>query len=77
MDRVEATPARPHAELPWTAEAKARFDALIDAQPVLLRISAAKRLRDRIERDARAAGEEHVDKQRVEASQASAAGAAA
>ena len=77
MDRVEATPARTHVELPWSPEAKARFDALVDAQPVLLRISAAKRLRDRIERDARAAGEEQVDTQRVVASHAAAAGAAA
>ena len=66
LDRIEATPAREHRELPWTDEAKAALDALIDAQPVLVRISAAKRLRDRAEREARAAGEERVTDASVE-----------
>jgi len=65
MDRVEATPSRLHAELPWLDEAKAALDALVDAQPVLIRISAAKRLRDRAERDARGAGEEQVTAERL------------
>jgi len=66
MDRVEATPSRLHAELPWLDDAKAALDALVDAQPVLIRISAAKRLRDRAERDARGAGEEKVTALRLE-----------
>jgi chlorophyllide a reductase subunit Z len=65
MDRVEATPARLHAELPWRDEAKAALDAMVEAQPVLIRISAAKRLRDRAERDARLAGEDHVTAERL------------
>jgi chlorophyllide a reductase subunit Z len=65
MDRVEATPARLHAELPWRDEAKAALDAMVEAQPVLIRISAAKRLRDRAERDARVAGEDHVTAERL------------
>jgi chlorophyllide a reductase subunit Z len=65
MDKVEATPSRLHRELPWQADAKAVFDEIVEAQPVLVRISAAKRLRDRIEREARQAGEEEVTAVRV------------
>jgi chlorophyllide a reductase subunit Z len=57
LDQIEATPARFHVELPWEADAKGALDALIDAQPVLVRISAAKRLRDAAERAARQAGQ--------------------
>ena len=53
------------AELPWDDDAQALLDDLVEAQPVLVRISAAKRLRDRAERDARAPGEERVTAQRV------------
>jgi chlorophyllide a reductase subunit Z len=53
MDKVDATPSRLHKEMPWEDEAKALLDELVDAQPVLIRISAAKRLRDAAERDAR------------------------
>ena len=63
---VEATPARLHVELAWDDDAKALLDALVEAQPVLVRISAAKRLRDRAERDARGAGEERVSIERLE-----------
>jgi chlorophyllide a reductase subunit Z len=65
MDRVEATPARRHVELPWDDEAKAALDRLVEAQPVLVRISAAKRLRDAAERAARLAGEVQVGAARV------------
>jgi chlorophyllide a reductase subunit Z len=60
LDRVEATPARHQASLPWDADAKAALDALVDSHPVLTRISAAKRLRDAAERDARRAGQTSV-----------------
>ncbi len=60
MDRVEATPARLHRELAWDDEAKALLDRLLEAQPVLVRISAAKRLRDRTEEATRAAGDTRV-----------------
>jgi chlorophyllide a reductase subunit Z len=56
LDKVEPTPARLHEELPWSAEAKALLDAVLESHPVLVRISAAKRLRDAAERDARGQG---------------------
>jgi chlorophyllide a reductase subunit Z len=65
LDQVEATPARFHVELPWDADAKATLDELIDSQPVLVRISAAKRLRDAAERAARQAGETLVTQARL------------
>jgi chlorophyllide a reductase subunit Z len=70
MDRVEATPARRHVELAWDDDAKAALDAWVDAQPVLVRISAAKRLRDTAERGARAAGEDLVRADRVDLAKA-------
>jgi len=60
MDKVEATPARGEAQLTWDNDAKAKLDQLVEAQPVLIRISAAKRLRDAAERTARSRGETTV-----------------
>ncbi|WP_395703239.1 chlorophyllide a reductase subunit Z [Aquabacterium sp.] len=60
LDRVEATPARLHRELPWDDEARALLERLVQAQPVLVRISAAKQLRDRAEQRARDTGLDHV-----------------
>jgi chlorophyllide a reductase subunit Z len=60
MDRIEATPARPHAELDWEDGARTALDRLVDAQPILVRISAAKRLRDAAERLARVEGDARV-----------------
>ncbi|AOL95581.1 chlorophyllide a reductase subunit Z [Porphyrobacter sp. LM 6] len=60
MDKVEATPARNEAQLAWDNDAKAKLDQLVEAQPVLIRISAAKRLRDAAERTARARGSDTV-----------------
>ena len=53
MDKVEATPARGERELIWDDAAKAALDELLESQPVLARISAAKRLRDGAEANAR------------------------
>ena len=65
LDKVEATPARIHRELQWDDAARARFDEIVEASPVLVRISAAKRLRDAAEREARRADEERVSAARV------------
>jgi len=66
LDRVEATPARLGEELAWEDEARSALDAIVDASPVLVRISAAKRLRDAAERDARRLGEPKVTAARVQ-----------
>jgi len=60
LDDVEATPTPRHEELPWDDEAKAALDRILESQPVLIRISAAKRLRDATERAARRAGAQRV-----------------
>ena len=68
MDRIDATPSRLAASntpLPWEAEAQALLERLVEAQPVLVRISAAKRMRDRAEQEALAAGEAQVTAARV------------
>lgn len=67
LDQVEATPTRFHVELPWDADAKSALDEILDTEPVLVRISAAKRLRDTAERAARQAGEMLVTRARLEA----------
>jgi chlorophyllide a reductase subunit Z len=65
LDRVDATPSRLHRELAWDDAARSMLDELVESQPVLVRISAAKRLRDAVERAARQAGEERVSAARV------------
>jgi len=65
LDKVEATPARAASTLPWTEDARAVLDEMVDALPFLVRISAAKRIRDRAERDARRAGDATVTADRV------------
>jgi 3,8-divinyl chlorophyllide a/chlorophyllide a reductase subunit Z len=65
LDRVEPTPARMHRELPWSESAKAMLDRIIESEPVLVRISAAKRLRDAAERAAQQAGEPEVTIERL------------
>jgi chlorophyllide a reductase subunit Z len=60
MDKVDPTPARNEAQLRWDTDAKAKLDQLVEAQPVLIRISAAKRLRDAAERTARSRGSDTV-----------------
>ncbi|WP_088280384.1 nitrogenase component 1 [Ideonella sp. A 288] len=67
LDRVEATPSRlsEATSSPWDDDAQRLLEDLVRGQPVLVQISAAKRLRDRAERDARRAGEERVTAERV------------
>ena len=65
LDRVDPTPSRLHRELAWTDGARAALDALVEAQPVVVRISAAKRLRDAAERAARRQGADEVTADQV------------
>ncbi len=60
LDKVEATPARTERQMAWDAAATERLDREIDTYPILTRISAAKRLRDRAEAEARSRGEAYV-----------------
>jgi 3,8-divinyl chlorophyllide a/chlorophyllide a reductase subunit Z len=67
LDRAEATPSRlaEATSSPWDDDAQRLLDELVRRQPVLVQISAAKRLRDRAEQDARSAGEDRVTAARV------------
>jgi chlorophyllide a reductase subunit Z len=46
--------------LPWEADAREALEAALEKQPLLVRISAAKRMREAAERAARAAGDDKV-----------------
>ncbi|MCF8165209.1 MAG: chlorophyllide a reductase subunit Z [Rhodoferax sp.] len=63
MDKVDPTPARLQgqiASIPWEEEAQALMNKLISNQPVLTQISAAKRIRDEAEFEARKQNIERV-----------------
>jgi chlorophyllide a reductase subunit Z len=60
LDRVDPTPARANRQLLWDDDARTAFDAWLEQQPILVRISAAKRLRDEVERFTYSAGGERV-----------------
>ena len=63
MDAVEPTPAR--AALRWADEAEKTLETLVAKQPILVRISAAKRIRDAAEHTARHQGADAVSKEHV------------
>jgi 3,8-divinyl chlorophyllide a/chlorophyllide a reductase subunit Z len=73
LDAIEPTPAKT-PDMPWSAEAKAMLDKVVAEHPVLIRISAARRLRDAAERDARAAGAPEVAASSVSRAQLALAG---
>ena len=75
MDKIDATPSRLHKELPWDDDAKSALDESVDQYPVLIRISAAKRLRDLAEKDARELGDTVVTRDHVLASRRGLVGA--
>jgi chlorophyllide a reductase subunit Z len=65
LDQASSTHSRLTAELPWDDDANEELERLVARKPVLIRISAAKELRDSIETDARNNGEGRVTKERV------------
>jgi 3,8-divinyl chlorophyllide a/chlorophyllide a reductase subunit Z len=66
MDKIDGTLGRsvPTSNMPWEPAAQDCLDALLEEQPILVRISAAKRFRDQAERDARETGRSQVDAKR-------------
>jgi chlorophyllide a reductase subunit Z len=68
LDRVAATPSRLHQELPWDEAAEHSLEAVLNGLPIVTRISAARRLRDAAEHEARRAGEDRVTVARLTAS---------
>lgn len=63
MDAIDSTPSRLSSALAWEAEADAELTARLESEPMLIRISVAKRLRDSAERRARARGASTVELQ--------------
>ena len=63
MDKIEPTHSRMTTgeTLAWEPDAQRLMEELLEAQPVLVRISAAKQMRDCAERDARETGRERVE----------------
>ncbi len=62
LDRVEPTPARPELadRMPWDEDASSFLNEVVEREPFLVRISAAKRMREKVEREALHATEERV-----------------
>ncbi len=67
LDAVVETPSRLEGQLPWDDDARRHLDAVVEERPVLVRISAAKRLRDAAEMLARSQGAARVDLNLVQA----------
>ncbi|MBS0558507.1 MAG: chlorophyllide a reductase subunit Z [Proteobacteria bacterium] len=65
LDKIDPTPAR--EPLAWDRRALERLEEKVSAEPFLLRISAAKRLRESAEHAARAAGATEVTEARLQA----------
>ncbi len=61
LDKTEASLAKAHRELTWSMEAQNALGRILETYPVITRISAAKRLRDAAEKNARVDGLEEVN----------------
>ncbi|MBU3619341.1 chlorophyllide a reductase subunit Z [Polynucleobacter sp. JS-Fieb-80-E5] len=70
MDKVDASLTRTYRSnaLPWNQDAQKLVADFIKTRPVLIQISAAKEMRDRVEQDAEKAGEERITAARVKSS---------
>jgi chlorophyllide a reductase subunit Z len=70
MDKVDASLTRNYRSnaLPWDQDAQKLVADYIKTRPVLIQISAAKEMRDRVEQDAEKAGEERITAARVRSS---------
>ncbi len=65
LDAAKPTQSRLRATLPWDAEAEQELSSAVAAKPVLVRISAAKQLRDAAEKTARDAGDTRIEREHV------------
>jgi 3,8-divinyl chlorophyllide a/chlorophyllide a reductase subunit Z len=65
LDKVDATLATPLRNVDWSDTAKAMLDDIVEKQPILVRISAAKKLRDNAERYARSSDAGRVEESDV------------
>jgi chlorophyllide a reductase subunit Z len=65
MDKIEPTHAKPASQIDWDDDALQALDDHLETEPYLIRISAAKRLRDAAEREARALGHDTVTEANV------------
>jgi chlorophyllide a reductase subunit Z len=70
MDKVDASLTRTYRSnsLPWDQDGQKLVADYIKTRPVLIQISAAKEMRDRVEQDAEKAGEERITAARVKSS---------
>jgi chlorophyllide a reductase subunit Z len=66
MDRIEATHVRNEPTRIWDEAAQQRLSELVQLEPVLVQISAAKQLRDRVEHECKRYGETIVSAHRVQ-----------
>ncbi len=66
LDKVDATPTKLETDrFDWGDEAQRLLEAHVEEQPFLIRISAAKRLRDRVEQEARLSGQKTISSDHV------------
>jgi chlorophyllide a reductase subunit Z len=65
LDKVPSTPTRAHRELAWEESAERALATILEATPLVARISDAKRLRDSAEQSARGAGHSVVTLEHV------------
>ncbi len=70
LDAIDPTHARMQSSMAglWDSDAAMLLEARVEAEPFLVRISAAKQLREQVEREARAHDESRVTRARVLAS---------